>query len=201
MTSTPAVELRASPFSRYSMTPVPPPASLASFVGNIQRMWGVRGESLLGRWCRLESLPWTRAYCFGNRVVFLFLSLLAIHVRVVWESRCASVYCPCSRLLGNLEDSVALPHISVAKEVRDKLGLPLWLAAKYAAVVFLLHLRFHVRGAFGFGVPAFSSHTYEQHHVYHPTISVLCSRPYRRSRPLSFTAASSFCCTTPTKPV
>lgn len=48
------------------------------------------------------------------------------------------------RLLGNLEDSIALPHLSVAKEVQDKLGLPLWLAAKYAAVVFLLHVRFHV---------------------------------------------------------
>lgn len=48
------------------------------------------------------------------------------------------------RLLGNLEDSVILPHLSVAKEVRDKLGLPLWLAAKYTAVVFLLHVRFHV---------------------------------------------------------
>lgn len=48
------------------------------------------------------------------------------------------------RLLGNLEDSVILPHLSVAKEVRDKLGLPLWLAAKYTAILFLLHVRFHV---------------------------------------------------------
>lgn len=64
-----------------------------------------------------------------------------------------------SRLLGNLEDSVLLPHISVAKEVRDKLGLPLWLAAKYTAVVFLLHVRFHVSGVF-YGVIVVS---YELH--------------------------------------
>lgn len=49
------------------------------------------------------------------------------------------------RLLSNLEDSVVLPHLSVAREVRDKLGLPLWLAAKYTASVFLLHLRFQAR--------------------------------------------------------
>lgn len=49
------------------------------------------------------------------------------------------------RLLSSLEDSSVLPHISVAKEVRDKMGLPLWLAAKYTAVVFLLHLRFQAR--------------------------------------------------------
>lgn len=49
------------------------------------------------------------------------------------------------RLLSSLEDSSVLPHISVAKEVRDKMGLPLWLAAKYTSVVFLLHLRFQAR--------------------------------------------------------
>lgn len=48
------------------------------------------------------------------------------------------------RLLGNLEDSVILQHLSVAKEVQDKLGLPLRLSAKYTAVAFLLHVRFHV---------------------------------------------------------
>ncbi|CAM9157835.1 unnamed protein product [Hapterophycus canaliculatus] len=55
---------------------------------------------------------------------------------------CHRQYDNIQRLLGNLEDSVVLPHISVAKEVRDKLGLPLWLAAKYTAIIFLLHVRF-----------------------------------------------------------
>eukprot|EP00903_Cladosiphon_okamuranus_P011981 g11252.t1 len=60
---------------------------------------------------------------------------------------CHRQYDNIQRLLGNLEDSVALPHLSVAKEVQDKLGLPLWLAARYTAVVFLLHVRFHVQRA------------------------------------------------------
>lgn len=50
-----------------------------------------------------------------------------------------------TRVLSNLEDSSILPQISVARDLRDKLGLPLWLAAKYTAAVFLLHLRFQVR--------------------------------------------------------
>ena len=59
-----------------------------------------------------------------------------------------------ARLLSNLEDSVILPHLSVAREVRDKLGLPLWLAAKYTASVFLLHLRFQVRAVYSIAVCA-----------------------------------------------
>lgn len=58
---------------------------------------------------------------------------------------CARV-ASCSRLLSNLEDSSVLQHISVAKEVRDKLGLSLWLAARYTATAFLLHLRFQASG-------------------------------------------------------
>ncbi|CAM9343551.1 unnamed protein product [Scytosiphon promiscuus] len=60
---------------------------------------------------------------------------------------CHRQYDNIQRLLGNLEDSVILPHISVAKEVRDKLGLPLWLAAKYTAIIFLLHVRFQIQRA------------------------------------------------------
>ncbi|CAM9808393.1 unnamed protein product [Ascophyllum nodosum] len=57
---------------------------------------------------------------------------------------CHRQYDNIRRLLSNLEDSSALPHMSVAKEVREKVGLPLGLAAKYTAVVFLLHLRFQI---------------------------------------------------------
>ncbi|CAM9809668.1 unnamed protein product, partial [Laminaria digitata] len=66
------------------------------------------------------------------------------HTRVPLRS-CHRQYDNIRRLLSNLEDSVVLPHLSVAREVRDKLGLPLWLAAKYTASVFLLHLRFQAR--------------------------------------------------------
>ncbi|CAN0008732.1 unnamed protein product [Ectocarpus sp. 6 AP-2014] len=60
---------------------------------------------------------------------------------------CHRQYDNIQRLLGNLEDSVILQHLSVAKEVQDKLGLPLRLSAKYTAVAFLLHVRFHVQRA------------------------------------------------------
>ncbi|CAN0476603.1 unnamed protein product, partial [Scytosiphon promiscuus] len=56
----------------------------------------------------------------------------------------------CHRQYDNIQrytrKGVILPHISVAKEVRDKLGLPLWLAAKYTAIIFLLHVRFQASG-------------------------------------------------------
>ncbi|CAN0476510.1 unnamed protein product, partial [Ectocarpus sp. 8 AP-2014] len=60
---------------------------------------------------------------------------------------CHRQYDNIQRLLGNLEDSVILQHLSVAKEVQDKLGLPLRVSAKYTAVAFLLHVRFHVQRA------------------------------------------------------
>lgn len=60
---------------------------------------------------------------------------------------CRRQYDNIRRVLSNLEDSSILPQISVARDLRDKLGLPLWLAAKYTAAVFLLHLRFQVQSS------------------------------------------------------